>query len=179
MTALGTPRSLTGQRFRTVTNFYHSPVEFHWAVAEPENGGGIFTLNPLETVQMTAEMAEAAVERLAHYAVVDTTEEKPIEVYEKQAVEQRLAWLQQFWPYVIATIQQAKLKGEVLDQNMDRRAFFRAELKWVNEKLKTAHVYPSYDEAPPAGQDTASLLAMIASLQEKVNQLSPPRGAKG
>lgn len=179
MTALGTPRSLTGQRFRTVTNFYHSPVEFHWAVAEPENGGGIFTLNPLETVQMTAEMAEAAVERLGHYAVVDTTEEKAIEVYEKQAVEQRLAWLQQFWPYVIATIQQAKLKGEVLDQNMDRRAFFRAELKWVNEKLGTNHVFTSYDEAPQPVQDTSSLLAMIASLQEKVNQLSPAKGAKG
>lgn len=179
MSALGTPRSLTGQRFRTVTNFYHSPVEFHWAVAEPELGGGIYTLEPLESVQMTAEMAEAAVERLAQYAVVDTTEEKAIRQYERQAVEQRLAWLMQFWPYVVATIQQAKLKGEVLDQNMDRRAFFRAELKWVNEKLGTSHVYPTYDEGPQPGQDTASLLAMIASLQEKVNQLSPAKGAKG
>lgn len=179
MTALGTPRSLTGRQFRTVTSFYHSPVEFHWAVAEPENGGGVFVLSPLETVQMTAEMAEAAVERLAQYGVVDTTEPRSIEEYKQQAIQQRLDWLMLFWPYVMATIQQAKLKGEVLDRNMDRREFFRKELAWVNENLGTKHTYPSYDEAPPAGQDTASLLAMIASLQEKVNQLSPPKGARG
>ena len=179
------PPIVTGLSFRTVTSFYHSPLEFPYAIADLDAGGGHFVLHPLEPLVMPKEMAQAAVDRLKQYGVVDTTE-GDINELRRTALQNRVEWLLENWRFTLATVEQARVKGMVLTSREDRRDFMRQELAWVNEQLGAEYDYPTLETpSPKAEKDVQNLQATIAMLQAQVTQLAmqlapaaPPPEAK-
>ena len=166
------PPIVTGLSFRTVMSFYHSPLEFPYAIADLETGGGHFMLHPLEALVMPKEMAQAAVERLKQYGVVDTTE-GDIETLRRTALQNRAEWLLENWRFTLATVEQARVKGMVLTSREDRRDFMRQELAWVNEQLGTTHDYPTLETpSPKAEREVQSLQAQLSALQAQLAEMA-------
>lgn len=166
------PPIVTGLSFRTVTSFYHSPIEFPYAIADLEQGGGLYVLEPLEPLVMPKDMAVAAVERLKQYGVIDTSS-GDLDELRRQALEARAKWLLDNWRFTLATVEQARVKGMVLTSKEDRRDFMRQELAWVNKQLGTDYQYATLETpSPKAEKDVQNLQATIAMLQAQVTQLA-------
>ncbi len=169
------PPLVTGLQFRVVTSFYHSPLEFPYCVADED--GGLYVLQPLEPITVPRDMAEAAVERLGQYGVIDTTQ-GDLEALRRQALEARVKWLMDNWRFTLATVEQARVKGMVLTSQEDKREFMKRELFWCNEQLGTSYEFPTIETpSPKAEKDMAALQALITKQQEQIAELALRLGA--